>query len=107
MLSVVRQEDTVARLGGDEFTVLIKYPGSVDDAVGLANRILEKIVEPYQISHAIINISASIGVVMSYPRGDQPEDLLRDADYAMYQAKSGGKAKIYVHHHNSEGPQNR
>jgi diguanylate cyclase (GGDEF)-like protein len=102
MLAVVRQEDTVARLGGDEFTVLIKNPGSVDDAIALANRILEKISESYQITGMNFNISASIGVAMNYPRGDQPEDLLRDADHAMYQAKTGGKSKICVHTHNGE-----
>lgn len=100
MLSVVRQEDTVARLGGDEFTVLIKNPGSVDDAISLANRILERIAEPYQMSGTEFNISASIGVSMNYPKGDQPEDLLREADHAMYQAKSSGKSKIHVHIHN-------
>jgi diguanylate cyclase (GGDEF)-like protein len=99
MLLVVRQEDTVARLGGDEFTVLIKNPGSVDLAVALANRILTMILEPYQLGGVAFNISASIGVALSYPLGDQPEDLLRDADHAMYQAKSEGKSKIYVHLH--------
>jgi diguanylate cyclase (GGDEF)-like protein len=103
MLLVVRQEDTVARLGGDEFTVLIKNPLSVDAAIGAANRILEKVSEPYQMSGVSLNISASIGVTMSYPKGDQPEDLLREADQAMYQAKSGGKSKIHVHIHD-RGP---
>jgi diguanylate cyclase (GGDEF)-like protein len=102
MLLVVRQEDTVARLGGDEFTILIKNPLSVDAVIGTANRILEKISEPYQMSGVSLNISASIGVTMSYPKGDQPEDLLREADQAMYQAKSGGKSKIHVHMHNYE-----
>lgn len=101
MLLVVRQEDTVARLGGDEFTVLIKNPLSVEAVIGAANRILEKVSEPYQMSDVSLNISASIGVTMSYPKGDQPEDLLREADHAMYQAKSGGKSKIHVYIHNS------
>jgi diguanylate cyclase (GGDEF)-like protein len=100
MLSVVRDEDTVARLGGDEFTVLIKNPPSMDDAISLANRILEKISEPYQIIDMSFEISASIGVSMRYPKGDKPEDLLREADDAMYQAKSSGKSKIHVHSHN-------
>jgi len=67
------------------------------DAIGLANRILEKISEPFQMNDLSFNISASIGVSMSYPKGDQPEDLLREADDAMYQAKSSGKSKIHVH----------
>jgi len=99
MVHVARPEDTVARLGGDEFTVLIKNSHSVEDGVGVANRILERISEPYQINGVEINISASIGVSMSSPRGDQPEDLLREADQAMYRAKSGGKSKICVHIH--------
>jgi len=102
MVFVARPEDTVARLGGDEFTILIKNSHSVEDGVGVANRILERISEPYQINGVEINISASIGVSMSYPRGDQPEDLLREADQAMYQAKSGGKSKICVHIHDRE-----
>ena len=99
MLSVARQEDTVARLGGDEFTVLVKNPPSLDIAVGVANRLLEKISETYQISGLDLSITASIGVSMSYPKGDEPEDLLREADHAMYQAKSSGKSKIHVHVH--------
>src|SRR5215216_2678520 len=62
ILSVVRQEDTVARLGGDEFTVLVKDPSSLEVAMDLANRILERISEPYQMSDLNIIISASIGV---------------------------------------------
>jgi diguanylate cyclase (GGDEF)-like protein len=97
MLSVVRQEDTVARLGGDEFTVLIKNPLSVDVVVVTANRILGRISEPYQMNGVNSNVSASIGVAMSYPKRDEPEDLLRNADDAMYQAKAEGKSKIKVH----------
>lgn len=100
MLSVIRPEDTIARLGGDEFTVLIKYPPSLDIAIGVANRILERIAEPYDMSGADFSISASIGVSMSYPMGDQPEDLLREADQAMYEAKSSGKSNVHVHIHN-------
>ena len=106
MLSVIRPEDTVARLGGDEFTVLVKDPSSLDVAVDMANRMLEKISEPYRINEAEIKISASIGVSMAHPKGDQPEDLLRAADHAIYQAKSGGKSKIHVNIHNSWGVAN-
>ncbi|HKG55289.1 MAG TPA: GGDEF domain-containing protein [Anaerolineales bacterium] len=99
MLSVVRQEDTVARLGGDEFTVLVKDPRSLDIAMEVANRILEKISEPHQINGVDLSVSASIGLSISYPKGDQPEDLLREADDAMYRTKSSGKSKIGVHIH--------
>ena len=99
MLSVVRQEDTVARLGGDEFTVLVKDPRSLDTAMEVANRILEKISETHQINEVDLSVSASIGLSISYPKGDKPEDLLREADDAMYHAKSSGKSKIGVHIH--------
>jgi len=99
MLSVVRQEDTVARLGGDEFTVLVKDPRSLDTAMEVANRILEKISETHQINGVDLSVSASIGLSISYPKGDKPEDLLREADDAMYHAKSSGKSKIGVHIH--------
>jgi len=97
MLSIMKPEDTVARWGGDEFTVLIRNPLSMEFATSTAHRILEKISEPYQINGVSLHISASIGVTMRYPKGDQPEDLLREADHAMYQAKSDGKSKIHVH----------
>jgi diguanylate cyclase (GGDEF)-like protein len=107
MLSIMRPEDTVARWGGDEFTVLIRNPLSVEAAMGTANRILEKISEPYQINGVSLHITASIGLTMRYPTGDQPEDLLREADHAMYQAKSGGKSKIHVHIPNPEPVSNQ
>lgn len=99
MLTVVRQEDTLARLGGDEFIMLIKDPADLDISIGVASRILDKIAEPYHLSDTVFSITASIGVSMSYPMGDQPEDLLREADQAMYQAKTSGKSKIQVHIH--------
>jgi diguanylate cyclase (GGDEF)-like protein len=100
MLLVVREEDTVARLGGHEFTVVIKDPLSLDTVMDVANRVLKRISEPYQMNDLDLSISASIGISMSYPKGDRPEDLLREADDAMYQAKSTGKSKIHVHMHN-------
>ena len=64
-LSVVRQEDTVARLGGDEFRVLAKNPRSLDCAIEVANRVLERLPEPYQRNGVDLKISASIGVSVS------------------------------------------
>ena len=65
----------------------------------VANRILEKISETHQINEVDLSVSASIGLSISYPKGDQPEDLLREADDAMYRAKSSGKSQIGVHIH--------
>src|ERR1044071_6342458 len=99
MLSIVRSEDTVARLGGDEFCILVKDPLSVEIVIDMANRVLERIAELYQINGIDIHITASIGLSIRYPKGDQPEDLLREADDAMYQAKTNGKSKIQLHLH--------
>ena len=96
MIDLDTQEDAVARLGGDEFTVLVKSPLSRDATVGVANRVLGKISEPYQISDKKIRISASIGVSMNYPKGDKPEDLLREANQWMSQAANPKSMCIYM-----------
>jgi diguanylate cyclase (GGDEF)-like protein len=100
MRAIMRSEDTVARLGGDEFCILVKDPRSVESAMQIANHVLERISELYHMNDIEITISASIGLSMRYPQGDRPEDLLREADDAMYHAKSNGKSKIHVHLHN-------
>ena len=87
----VRSSDTVARLGGDEFVVLISAVES-DHAVGtVVMKILEQLGEPYRISEHEVYTTASIGIAL-YPRdGRDADDLLKNADMAMYQAKEGGR----------------
>ncbi|MGK7912274.1 MAG: EAL domain-containing protein [Synechococcus sp.] len=82
-----RDEDIVARLGGDEFTVLVK---GIQDRVVLTHiirRLIRSLQEPIQIREKKISISLSIGVVISTQEHLSPEELMRDADFAMYQAK--------------------
>src|SRR6266446_368098 len=87
---------TVARLGGDEFTVLlddIKDPG---DAKRAADRMMKALAAPFILGGKEVFTSVSIGIALSNSAYEQPEDILRDADTAMYRAKSLGKARYEV-----------
>jgi len=82
----IRAEDTAARLGGDEFAVLIDETRSVEEVVVVADRILADLRTPIDVDGTAVAIGASIGIVRP-DAGSEPEDLLRDADIAMYEAK--------------------
>jgi diguanylate cyclase (GGDEF)-like protein len=92
----VRSTDTVARLGGDEFVILIEEIHSYDDTVNTAERILQKLTTPFILLDHQLFASASIGVVLNAKEYHQPEEILRDADIAMYQAKALGKARYEI-----------
>lgn len=89
----VRSGDTVARLGGDEFTILLEDMKEMNHATIVAERIQETLTHPFNICRQEIFASTSIGIVLGDSRYEGPEDLLRDADTAMYQAKARGKAR--------------
>ncbi|MED5619870.1 putative bifunctional diguanylate cyclase/phosphodiesterase [Ideonella sp. BN130291] len=93
LLVHVRPGDSVARLGGDEFAVLIEGGGSVDLALALAVRVQHLLAQPIQINGVMVSTSASIGITTSSFGYTDPNEVLRDADIAMYQAKAGGKAR--------------
>src|SRR6185295_6545355 len=86
----VRPGDTVARLGGDEFTILLDDMRDLADAVQVADRILEQMGKPFLLEGNEVFATVSIGIA---PGADyeKPEDLVRDADTAMYRAKERGK----------------
>ena len=89
----VRAADSVARMGGDEFTVLldnVRDDGEVAEVIG---RMQEALAQPIHIGGSSVVISASIGMVMSRPADRNPNDLLRDADTAMYRAKAAGRGR--------------
>ncbi|HWP43304.1 MAG TPA: EAL domain-containing protein, partial [Blastocatellia bacterium] len=88
----MREGDKVARLGGDEFTILLAGIKDIGDAVRVAERIQSEVAEPFVLGEYETFTTASIGIALFDPSYDRPEDLLRDADTAMYQAKSLGKA---------------
>ncbi|MFI6857895.1 diguanylate cyclase domain-containing protein [Streptomyces sp. NPDC050416] len=94
----VRAEDTVARLGGDEFAALLEgeagaHPSRAQD---VAERILSTLTQPYQIAGREAFVSASIGMTVALP-GVTPDELLHQADEAMYEAKRAGKGRIRTH----------
>jgi len=89
----VRPQDMVARLGGDEFAILAEDLGGERYAVTLAERLLEVLRQPLQMAGTEIGISASIGITFSATGYATPQDMLRDADIAMYKAKACGKAR--------------
>jgi len=94
--SGVRPGDTVARLGGDEFAVLLDGLRSVEEAEGLSRRIEERLGTPLQVDGQEIYIYASIGIVFGTAAYERPEEILRDADAAMYRAKSLGRNRHEV-----------
>ena len=86
----LRPGDTVARLGGDEFAVLLEDISELKDAVDIADRIQQKLPSPLLIKGHEVFTSLSIGIALSSQAYERPEQVLRDADIAMYQAKSRG-----------------
>ncbi len=94
--AAVRPEDTVSRFGGDEFTILLEMLGGVDEATGIAERVTERLRIPFTIAGHEIYTGASMGIVMSEAGEDDGERLLRDADVAMYRAKTQGKGQYVV-----------
>jgi diguanylate cyclase (GGDEF)-like protein/PAS domain S-box-containing protein len=87
---------TIARLGGDEFTILLDQIEDPSDVTLVAERIMKTLASPFTLNGKEIFTSASIGIALSSIGYDKPEDLLRDADTAMYRAKSLGKARYEV-----------
>ena len=96
--AVVRDVDTVGRLGGDEFVVLLDGIAAPRDAIRIAGRILEDVRHPVQVGGRDIHTSASIGIVFSTGEYANTDDLLRDADIAMYRAKDLGRGRYKVFH---------
>jgi diguanylate cyclase (GGDEF)-like protein len=81
----------VARLGGDEFVVILDHVASVDAATAVADRLLAVLEEPYALGAHVVRCSASIGLVHASAEYRAADDMLRDADIAMYEAKARGK----------------
>jgi diguanylate cyclase (GGDEF)-like protein len=90
LLGCIRQADTAARLGGDEFAVLIEYIEGHSDIVRLAERILTALRRPVPLESTEVVATASLGITFGVP-GSNGEQLLRNADLAMYMAKERGK----------------
>jgi PAS domain S-box-containing protein len=89
-------DDTLARLGGDEFAILLDDLRDPIEAVRVAERVQKELAAPFAVNQEQIVISASIGIASSVSPHTQAEDLVRDADIAMYRAKRAGKARCEV-----------
>ncbi len=87
---------TLARMGGDEFTVLLDDLKEPADADRAAERIMEGLSAPFELEGKEVFTSASIGIALCNPSYQHPEEIMRDADTAMYRAKSLGKARYEV-----------
>jgi diguanylate cyclase (GGDEF)-like protein/PAS domain S-box-containing protein len=95
--SCLRPGDTVARLGGDEFSILLDEVADVDHAVQVAQRLHREMARPFKVRGHEVFVTLSLGITLGAGGDyDRPEDVLRDADTAMYGAKSSGKARDAV-----------
>ena len=91
--SCLRASDILARLGGDEFAILLEELETFDEATKLAERIQQSLQSPFHLGIHEVFTSVSIGIAFSEPSLSSPEDLLRNADIAMYKAKALGKTR--------------
>jgi diguanylate cyclase (GGDEF)-like protein len=94
---VLRKGDTMARYGGDEFCILLTRVDSKSEALRIAERLLEKVKTPMVVGNGqAVTVGASIGIALSSNIHTRPEDLIRDADAAMYRVKQRGKNGIGI-----------
>ena len=89
--SYTREVDTIARMGGDEFAIVQASLDGPEDAAALAERLIGSISAPYEIEGHNLVIGTSVGIAISPTDGTEPDDLLRNADLALYRAKSSGR----------------
>jgi diguanylate cyclase (GGDEF)-like protein len=89
----LRGEDTVARLGGDEFVILLEDVQDLIDVTHIANRVQTDLALPYDLEGHKVFVSVSMGIVPNAAEYERPEDVLRDADIAMYRAKGQGRGR--------------
>jgi diguanylate cyclase (GGDEF)-like protein/PAS domain S-box-containing protein len=86
-------EDTLARLGGDEFAILLRSIHDASDAIRVADRVLSLLKQPFSLRGQDVYVPTSVGIALSASGYERPEDVLRDADTAMYRAKRRGKGR--------------
>jgi diguanylate cyclase (GGDEF)-like protein len=105
MQSVLRDGDTVARLGGDEFAVLLPTVDGVSEARTVAERLRAALHQPFDVEDVVLDVEASVGIALSPWHGTESEDLLRNADIAMYAAKAlKGEAVVFEPEEHATAP---
>lgn len=97
LTTCLRPGDTVARLGGDEFTVLLEDVAGNEEVERVVSRLMDGLAAPFEIAGSEIFVTASVGVVATASSESNPEDLLHEADLAMYRAKESGKARYEIY----------
>jgi diguanylate cyclase (GGDEF)-like protein len=96
LAACLRGEDTVARLGGDEFVILLEDIQDSQDAIRVADRIQNDLSMPYDLEGYKVIVFVSTGIVLSNATYERPDDVLRDADIAMYRAKGKGLGRYEI-----------
>ena len=89
--NVVRETDTVARLGGDEFAIIQVGPKNASDVETVANRVIAALTEPFKIGEHILSIGTSVGITLAPNDGDDVDQLMKNADLALYRVKATGR----------------
>lgn len=92
--AAVREQDAVSRMGGDEFTIMLAPVNEISEVTSLAKRVLDAVNLPITVGAHTIEVGASIGVALYPTDGDKAEDLMRNADMALYEAKGSGRNRV-------------
>ncbi|MCB9705928.1 MAG: EAL domain-containing protein [Myxococcales bacterium] len=96
LLECIGPEDTLARTGGDEFAILVKDIQEPTDALKMADRVLSLLKQPFKLGGRQVYTPTSIGIALSSAGYERPDDILRDADTAMFRAKNRGKNRYEI-----------
>ncbi|MBO6578728.1 MAG: EAL domain-containing protein [Thalassospira sp.] len=88
---IIRDSDTAARLGGDEFAIIQTDVQNIEDTIALAQRIIDELCQPFDCRGIRLHSTASVGITLFPEDGENPEQLVKNADMAMYAAKAEGR----------------
>jgi len=94
--NIFRESDIIARVGGDEFSIILENIDSTESLILLVNKILLEFNNPFTIDDQNLNIGISIGIAMSSSSGCSSEDIIHQADAALYQVKNSGKGSYHL-----------
>jgi diguanylate cyclase (GGDEF)-like protein/PAS domain S-box-containing protein len=92
--AAVREQDAVSRMGGDEFTIMLSPVREISEVTTLAKRVLDSLNTPVTIGNHTLEVGASVGVALYPNDGEKTDDLIRNADMALYEAKSAGRNRV-------------